>query len=358
MSRTVIPFGPQHPVLPEPIHLKLVLENETVVEALPALGYVHRGLESLVERKDYRQMLRVAERVCGICSVIHAVCYCQGVEELMGIEIPPRAAYLRTIYSELHRIHSHLLWLGLFADSFGFEALFMQCWRIREAILDVNEAVGGNRVNPSLISIGGVRDEINGEHIAFIRQKAEYVAKETKRLKSTLLNDYTVNSRTAGIGVLTRDQAYELGAAGPTLRGSGIAQDMRQLGSAAYGELDFAPITAQDGDCRARNSVRFHEVLQSVDLIRQALDKLPQGDIQAKVKGKPEGECVMRVEQPRGEVLYYLKADGTKNLKRMRIRTPTFANIPPLLAMLPGCELSDVPVIVLSVDPCISCTER
>ena len=138
MSRTIIPFGPQHPVLPEPIHLQLVMDNETVVEALPKLGYVHRGLETLTTLRDYNQMIYIVERVCGICSCIHALCFCRAIEHLMDVEVPRRAAYLRIIWSELHRMHSHLLWLGLFADALGFESLFMQFWKIRERIMYIN----------------------------------------------------------------------------------------------------------------------------------------------------------------------------------------------------------------------------
>ncbi|EPR31592.1 NADH-ubiquinone oxidoreductase chain 49kDa [Alkalidesulfovibrio alkalitolerans DSM 16529] len=358
MPRTIIPFGPQHPVLPEPIHLKLVVEDEIVTEALPQLGYVHRGLEKLTEIRDYNQMIQIVERVCGICSKIHAMCYCQGIEQMMGIEIPERAKYLRVIWSELHRIHSHLLWLGLFADAFGFESVFMQFWRIREKIMDINEATAGNRVIVSVNVVGGTRADLTPEQCSWILTELDKVEAEFKKLQKVMLDDYTVKKRTVGIGVLTREQAYSLGAAGPTLRGSGVAQDMRQLKYAAFDSLDFEPVVETGGDCYSRSKVRFLETLQSIDLVRQAIARLPMGETAVKVKGNPEGEVDMRVEQPRGELFYYLKGNGTKFMERVRIRTPTFANIPPLLAMLPGIELADVPVVVLSIDPCISCTER
>nr|WP_320193158.1 nickel-dependent hydrogenase large subunit [uncultured Desulfobacter sp.] len=357
-NKTVIPFGPQHPVLPEPLHLKLVVEDEIVKEAIPALGYVHRGLEMLAAKRDFHQMINVCERVCGICSMIHGTCFSQSIEEIMGVEVPDRAQYLRVIWSELHRLHSHLLWLGLYADAFGFEALFMQFWKIRERIMDINEATAGNRVIVSVNVVGGVRKDLSPEQLDWILKELVLVEKEFKALESTLLDDYTVKSRTVGVGVMTYDQAYELGAAGPTLRGSGVAQDMRMTGYGAYKKLDFQPVTHKDGDCYARSWVRFHEVYQSIDLVRQAIAALPAGSLAAKVKGNPEGESVVRVEQPRGECLYYVKGNGTKLLDRVRIRTPTFANIPCLLNMLPECELADVPVIVLSIDPCVSCTER
>lgn len=358
MLKTIIPFGPQHPVLPEPLHLKLTVEEEVITEAIPALGFVHRGLEMLAANRDFHQVTQVVERVCGICSMIHAMCYCQGIEAIMEIEVPPRAKFLRTIWSEVHRIQSHLLWLGLFADSFGFESLFMQLWKIREKILDLNEATTGNRIIVSVNVIGGVRRNLNSEQISWMLAELAEVELEINRLGSTLLTDYTVKKRTAGKGVITKDKAFELGLVGPTLRASGVCQDMRMLGYAAFDQIDFEPVVETEGDCYARSKVRYREVLQSIDLIRQALSRIVQGEIRTKVKGRPEGETVCRVEQPRGELLYYIKADGTKNLERLRIRTPTFANIPALLGLLPGMWLSDVPVAVLSIDPCISCTER
>jgi ech hydrogenase subunit E len=356
--KTIVPFGPQHPVLPEPIHLNLEVENEIVTGAVPAIGYVHRGLEKLCEIRDYNQMIQVCERVCGICSAIHGQCFCQSIEEMMGVEVPDRARFLRTIWGELHRIHSHLLWLGLFADGFGFESLFMQCWKIREKVMDINEATAGNRVIISVNIVGGVRRDLTPEQTRWILRELNDVEEGVKNIEATLLEDYTVKRRLKGKGVMTREDALMLGAAGPTLRGSDVAQDMRQLGYAAYNEIGYEPVSEPDGDSYSRNKVRFREVLQSIELVRRAIDQLPDGDLSVKVKGKPEGEVYHRVEQPRGECVYYTKGNGTKHLDRLRIRTPTFANIPPLLTMLPGIELADVPVVVLSIDPCISCTER
>jgi len=356
--RSIIPFGPQHPVFPEPLQVKLTVSEEVITDATPVLGYVHRGLEKLCEIRDFRQMVQVTERVCGICSMMHGMCYCQAIETLMEIPVPPRAAYLRTIWAEIHRIHSHLLWLGLFADSFGFESLFMQIWKIREIVMDIQEATSGNRVIVSVSVPGGVRRDLSPEQIRWILDNLDQVKAGIASLESTLLEDATVLKRTRGKGVLPADKARELGAVGPTLRGSGVAQDIRQTGYAAYKELDFKPVTAQDGDCHARMRVRFGEVLQSIDLIRKAADRLPAGELCSEYKGRPDGEAVARVEQPRGEVFYYIKGSGGKCLDRLHIRTPSFANIPALLTMLPGMYLSDVPVIVLSIDPCISCTER
>ncbi len=357
-TRSVVPFGPQHPVLPEPIHLDLVLEDEKVVEAIPSIGFVHRGLEKLVEKKDFNEMVYVAERICGICSFMHGMGYCEAVERIMNIEIPPRAKYLRTLWSEMSRIHSHLLWLGLLADGFGFESLFMQSWRIREKILDMFEYSTGGRVIFSVNKVGGQRKDMDNGMIADFIKIFDGMEKELKALTQTFLNDYSVGIRLKGVGLLTKQQAHDLGAVGPFMRASGIALDTRKMGYAAYPDIDFEPIISGVGDCYARTDVRIQEIFQSIDIIRQVAAKIPTGEVAVPVKGFPQGEYLMRVEQPRGEAVYYIKANGTKFLDRMRVRTPTFANLPGLLETLKGSQLADVPILILTIDPCISCTER
>jgi ech hydrogenase subunit E len=358
MARTIIPFGPQHPVLPEPIHLDLVVEDEKVVEARPSIGFVHRGLEKLVEKKDFLEFVYVAERICGICSFIHGQTYCQAVESIMDIPVPPRAHYLRTVWGELSRIHSHLLWLGLMADGMGFESLFMHSWRVRERVLDIIEATTGGRVIFGSCKIGGVRRDIEAGAIKDILAELNILEPDLREITGVFLNDNSVKRRLRGIGVLSRQEAHDLGCVGPVLRASGVAQDMRKLGYAAYQDLQMEPVTRAEGDSYARCAVRCDELFQSLSLIRQALDKIPPGEIAAKVNGNPKGEVIMRTEQPRGEVVYCLKANGARNLQRFRVRTPTFANLPAMLKLLQGCDLADVPVLVLTIDPCISCTER
>lgn len=357
-KRSIIPFGPQHPVLPEPIHLRLVVEDEKVIEALPSVGYVHRGLEKMVEVKTFNQMVYVVERICGICSCMHAQAFCQGIEELMGVEVPERAKFLRVIWAELHRMHSHLLWLGLLADAFGYESLFMQTWRIRERVMDILDKTTGNRVIISVNVVGGVRKDIDVDTKKWILESLNTIEKEIREVFNVMKDDYTVKKRTVGIGVLTGPEAYELGLVGPMARASGIDQDLRMTGYAAYDKLGFESVVEKSGDSYARMIVRLRELFQSIDLIRKALDRMPDGEINVPVKGNPNGEVISRLEQSRGEVLYYLKANGTKNLERLRVRTPTFANIAALLKIVPGTHLADVPVLVLTIDPCISCTER
>lgn len=358
MAKSVIPLGPQHPVLPEPLQLKLVMEDDRVVEALPSIGYVHRGLEKLVELKDFQQTVYIVERVCGICSFMHSMAYARGIEEMMGIQIPERAEYLRVIWAELGRVQSHLLWLGLLADAFGFESLFMESWKLREKIMDIMEMTTGNRVIISANKVGGVTKDLTNEHITYIKQTSDDIEKELKQIEGAFINNYTVKQRLVGVGVLTLDDVKEYAAVGPMARASGLKYDLRETGYSAYKYLDFEPITDTAGDSYARTVVRIKDIYQSFNLIRQAIGKLPPGDIFTPFKGFPKGEAVSRVEQPRGEAIYYMKANGTKNLARLKIRTPTFANIPALLKMLPGSSMADVPVLILTIDPCISCTER
>jgi len=357
-KRTVIPFGPQHPVLPEPLHFDLAVENETVVEAIPSIGFVHRGLEKLIEKKNFLDYVYVAERVCGICSFIHGLTYCLAVEGIMKIAPPPRANYLRVIWSELSRMHSHLMWLGFTADAFGFENLFMNAWRIREKILDIIEETTGGRVIFGSCKVGGVRKDIKKDNLEAIVKKLKKYSPDIKEITGVFARDSSVKHRLVGTGILTGEDAYDLGAVGPTLRASGVSQDMRKLGYAAYKDIDFEPITEKAGDSYARCMVRIREIFSSIDIIEQAVSKIPEGPIETKVTGVPSGEYFARAEQPRGEVIYYAKSDGTEFLKRLRIRTPTFANIPALVKLLPGCELADVPVLILTIDPCISCMER
>ncbi|MDP8261775.1 MAG: nickel-dependent hydrogenase large subunit [Candidatus Ancaeobacter aquaticus] len=357
-KRTIMPFGPQHPVLPEPIHLDLVLEDETVIEAIPSVGFIHRGLEKLVEKKDFHDFVYVAERICGICSFIHGMTYCIAIEEIMTVDVPPRAHYLRSVWSELSRIHSHLMWLGFLADAFGFENLFMNAWRIREKILDIIEETTGGRVIFGSCKIGGVRKDIDTDTLQAIVLKLEDYAKDITDITNVFLNDSTVKHRLLGTGIVTKEQAYDLGSVGPTLRASGVPQDMRVLGYAAFNAIDFEPLIETTGDSYARCKVRIREIFQSIEIIKQLAEKIPSGAIETKVTGTPNGEFFARTEQPRGEVIYYAKANGSNFLERLRIRTPTFANIPAVVKMLAGCQLADVPLLILTIDPCISCMER
>ncbi|MCI6244916.1 MAG: nickel-dependent hydrogenase large subunit [Eubacterium sp.] len=357
-TRTIIPFGPQHPVLPEPIHLDLVLEDEKIVEAIPSIGFVHRGLESLASKRNFNDYVYVFERICGICSFMHGMGYCEAVERVLGGEIPERAKYLRTIWCEMSRIHSHLLWLGLLADAFGFDALFMQCWRLREKVLDMFEISTGGRVIFSVNKVGGVLKDMDSDMLKAFIKEFKAMEKDLKKTTDVFLNDYSVESRLRGVGILSKEDAVKFGCVGPMMRASGIELDTRKLGYGAYSDIDFEIITSNECDGYARCQVRIKEIFQSIRIIEQAVEKIPGGEISVKIPGNPNGEAFVRVEQPRGEAIYYVKGDGTPYLNRARIRTPTFANLTALINLLPGSDFSDVALQVLTIDPCISCTER
>lgn len=357
-KQSIVPFGPQHPVLPEPIHIDLVLEDEKVVEAVPSIGFVHRGLEMLAEKRDFNDYQYVVERTCGICSFGHGLGYCETLEAIFNAEVPERAKFLRTFWFEMSRIHSHLLWLGLLADAFGFDALFMQAWRMREKVLDMFEESTGGRVIFSVNKIGGVLKDMDSSMINSFVDILNGMEKDIRKMTNVFLNDYSVQKRLKGVGILTKENAHRLSAAGAMARASGIEMDMRKTGYEAYNKIDFDIITSNDCDGYARCAVRIGEIFQSIEIIRQCAQKMPQGSICNPQKGNPNGEAFVRIEQPRGETIYYAKANGTKFLERFRIRTPTFTNIQSLIHILPGSELADVPIQVLTIDPCISCTER
>lgn len=358
---TVIPFGPQHPVLPEPLHLDLVVEDEKVIEAIPQIGFIHRGLEKLVETRDYNQFIYVAERICGICAMGHSLGYAETVERLMDVEVPKRAEYLRAIWHELSRVHSHLLWLGLAADAFGFESMFMHCWRLRERVLNIFEKTTGGRVILSVVKVGGVVRDIDDGTLREIVSILDGIMQDYKKIMNALLTDTSIRNRTVGVGHLSYEQAVDLSMVGPFARASNVAYDVRMLGNGAYGDLsDFAPIVDDQGDCYARVKVRCLEVLQSIEIIKELALKMPSGDIAVQVKGSPKegAQACNLLEQPRGECYYYARGNGSKNLERMRIRTPTSQNLAGMVQALEGCDLADVNMIVLTIDPCISCTER
>lgn len=361
-TRSVIPFGPQHPVLPEPVHLDLVVEDEHVIEAIPQIGYVHRGLEKLVEKRDFNQFVYVAERVCGICSFGHGWGYAMATENLIGLEIPRRAQYLRTILEELSRVHSHLLWLGLLADAFGFEALFNHCWRLRETVLDIFQETCGGRIILSITIVGGMAHDIPDEMLKRACEKLDGIKREYAEIVNTMLHDDSVASRLRGVGSISFEEAVDLSMVGPFAKGSGVEHDMRSTGFGAYGDLEhFEPIISNECDCYSRCKVRCEEVYQSIDIIKELVAKIPHDGIGNKPGPKvvvPEGRSHVLIEQPRGEAFYYVRGNGTKNLERFRMRTPTSQNLGGLVRALQGVDVADVPMIILTIDPCISCTER
>jgi Ni,Fe-hydrogenase III large subunit/NADH:ubiquinone oxidoreductase subunit C len=353
-------MGPQHPVLHEPERFSFKVDGETVVDAEMRLGYVHRGIEKAAERMMFFQDVFLVERICGICNAAHTTCFCQAVEDIGNVETPPRALYLRTIIHELNRVHSHLLLLGVAGHLLGFEALFQHVWRDREPIMDIVERITGNRLMSGFNTIGGVRRDIAPSILAKARKNVEEVRKRAKFYKMVFEEDLTLRLRTEGIGVLSKSDALKLCVEGPVARGSGIAVDVRKDDPyAAYGEIPFNVICYKECDTWARLMVRAEEVLESLDIIDYALNHIPGGRLRVRVQRKqPEGEAVSRVEAPRGELIHYVKSDGTAYPYRVKVRSPTLANLVAFPEIIRGAYIADIPAVIGSLDPCFSCTDR
>jgi NADH-quinone oxidoreductase subunit D len=360
LSYYQVPIGPQHPAIKEAFQFNFILDGEVIVDVKPRLGFVHRGIEKGMELRTWAQGIFLAERICGICNVPHTTCYCLAVEKIYGIEVPERAKYLRIIINELNRIHSHLLWIGVLGMELGFHTLFMYVWRDREKVMDLVEMISGNRVTPSMNCIGGVVYDITPEMIPVIRRNLDYLEERTKYYKSVLEEDPTIRARTVDVGVLSTGKALDLCAVGPVARASNIKSDVRfDDPYTLYDTINFNLITYDTCDVWGRAMVRVDETLESINAIRQALDKMRPGPINVKVKRiPPVGEAIARVEAPRGELLHYVKSDGKETPYRAKMRTPTLANIPSLCEMLKGYHIADIPAIVASIDPCYCCTER
>lgn len=355
-----IPIGPYHPALEEPYKLSVTCKGEVIEKADIEIGFSFRSIELLAQRRNYIQDLTLVERVCGICSSVHTATFAMAAEKLAGIEVPARGKYIRTIMLELERLHSHLLWAGIGAEVLGFQTVFMEAFNLRERVMDLLERLSGNRVHYAANTIGGVNFDL---------QEPEVVLEVMRTIKDKLANiivpafmkSLTMKDRVNGVGPLSREDALAYGAVGPLARASGLATDIRlERPYAAYSELGFQIVTAESGDVKARIVVRAMEMLESVRLIEAALENLPTGPtrIADTFPVIPAGEVVMTAEAPRGEVVYHLISDGGDIPQRLKIRTPSYVNIPAVQAMVRGQHLADLPIIQASADPCCSCTDR
>jgi Ni,Fe-hydrogenase III large subunit len=356
-----IPMGPYHPALEEPYKLDMTCEGETVCDASLHIGFNFRGIEHLAETRNYIQVIALMERVCGICSNIHTLTLCQAMEQLTGLNPPPRALYIRVVMAELERLHSHVLWAGIAAKLMGFKTMFMTCFELREKVMDVLQAISGNRVNYSMNRIGGVNRDIE-DPLALLAMIEQLESEMVRTVIPIFTTSTTAQSRCAGIGVLSHQKAVSCGVVGPTARASGVAQDLRRAAPyAAYAEMEFQTPVEKHGDVRARLLVRALEIMESCKILRQALTKMPAGEIHTGEKKIvfSTGTATSRVEAPRGEVMYSVSwVKDARNPSRVHVRTPTFVNMPAIRHMVIGARLADTPLIQASIDPCYSCTDR
>jgi NADH-quinone oxidoreductase subunit D len=359
-EKFIVPIGPQHPALKEPGNFEFTVDGEIVTDAAVRLGFVHRGIEKACETRNYTQDMYLLERVCGICSHVHATAFVLGVEKLAGVQAPPRAEAIRVLAAELERIHSHLLWFGVAAHEAGFDTLFMYTWRDREVVMDILETLSGSRVHYSVNVLGGVKIDIDQKLSDLIKKDMDFLEERTEHYMKVVTTDETFLGRTRGIGTLSRDRAKLLGAVGPTARASGVKRDIRvNAPYSGYKEFPVKMVIDQTGDLEARFVVRLKELYESYRLIKVILEKIQPGDIVTRIKRKiPEGEVISRVEAPRGELFYYIKSNGTEMPDRVKVRTPSLCNWGTITDVAVGHKLADMPMLLAGIDPCFSCNDR
>jgi NADH-quinone oxidoreductase subunit D len=358
-KETLIPIGPFHPLLEEPEFFKFYVEGEKVVDAEVRIGWNHRGIEKLAEGKTYEQDVFLVERICGICSTSHPFAFVQAAEDVSGIEVPERAQYIRTIIGDLERIHSHLLWVGLAGHFIGYNTVFMWAWKYREPVLDVFEAISGNRNHYGMFKVGGVRRDIKESDVPSLLKAIGEIEGFCSMLLKAVMDDPVIKARTKGIGVLKKSDAVAMGVLGPVARASGVAIDIRKDHPyAAYDKVNFEIIVMQDGDVFSKMAVRLLECIESVKIIRQALKAMPPGPIEAEVREVGVGEGIGQHEAPRGEVIHYIRANGSNYPERHKIRAPSFMNVASFKKTVIGESIADAALITAAVDPCYCCTER
>ncbi|MCM8794111.1 MAG: nickel-dependent hydrogenase large subunit, partial [Candidatus Omnitrophica bacterium] len=276
--KVVIPIGPYHPLQEEPEFFRLYVEGEKVVDIDIVIGYMHRGIEELSEHKHFDQVAYLVERICGICSTSHPFAYVNAMEDLAKIKVPERALYIRTIVGEMERLHSHLLWLGLAGHFIGYNTVWMWAWKYREPILDCFEMITGNRNHYAMFKIGGVRRDILDEHIPELKKMLDELSHAADMFRGAVTDDPVIKARLKGIGVLTEEQAKDFCVVGPTARASGIDIDVRRDDPyGAYGRVEWKVIVEKEGDIYAKTMVRIRELYESIKIIRQCLDKMPNG---------------------------------------------------------------------------------
>lgn len=358
-KQNLIPIGPFHPLLEEPEYFKFYVEGEKIVDAEVRIGYNHRGIEKLAESKTYEQDVFLVERICGICSTSHPFAFVQAAEDISGIEVPERAKYIRTIIGELERIHSHLLWVGLAGHFIGYNTVFMWAWKYREPVLDIFEAISGNRNHYGMFKVGGVRRDINKENIPGLLNAIKEVEKFCSMLTKAVMDDPVIQARTKGIGILNKKDAIELCVVGPVARSSGVDIDIRKDHPyAAYDKICFDKIIMKDGDVFSKAAVRLLETIESVKIIRECLKDLPEGPIDGDIREIGIGEGIGQHEAPRGEVIHYVRSNGSNYPERHKIRAPSFMNVPSFKKTVIGESIADAALITAAVDPCYCCTER
>jgi NADH-quinone oxidoreductase subunit D len=375
----ILNMGPQHPSTHGVLRVLLEIDGETVVRMMPDIGFLHTGIEKTCEAKFYQQVVPLTDRIDYLCPMTNNLCYVLAVEKLLGLEIPPKAQWLRVLLNELTRINSHLVWLGTHAMDIGALTVFLYCFREREEILKIFEMVSGQRMMTSYFRVGGIALEPPLGFFDRVRDFAGYFPERIDQYENLLTGNPIWTMRTKGVARMTAEDAIALGATGPTLRGSGVDIDLRRdMPYSSYEKFQFKVPVSQEGDVFARYMCRVQELRESTAIVRQALDGMPEGATKADAPGivlpdrekmktqmesliyhfkiitegfaVPAGEVYQAVESPRGEMGYYIVSDGTAKPYRVHMRSACFANLQTLPKMCEGRLLADVVAAIGSID--------
>jgi len=383
----VLNMGPQHPSTHGVLRLMLEIDGETIVRILPDIGYLHTGIEKTCEAKFYQQVVPLTDRIDYLCPMTNNLAYCLAVEKLLGLEIPPRGQWIRVMLNELTRINSHLVWLGTHAMDIGAMTVFLYCFREREDVLRLFEAVSGQRMMTSYFRIGGLALEPPLGFFDRVKKFIDRFPADIDEYEGLLTGNPIWVERTKGVAHISAEDCLALGGTGPTLRASGVDVDLRRDNPySGYENFKFNVPVSSDGDVFARYMVRVQELRESQKIVVQALEGLPEGPTKAdapkvvlpdreKMKTEmealiyhfkivtegftvPEGEVYMPIESPRGEMGYYVVSDGTAKPYRVHMRSPSFANLQTLAKMCEGRLIADVVAAIGSIDIVLGDVDR
>jgi NADH-quinone oxidoreductase subunit D len=386
-KHTIINMGPQHPATHGVLRVELELDGETVVRATPIVGYLHTGIEKTMESKLYYKALPCTDRMDYLAPMSNNLAYCLAVEKLMDIEVPEKVKWARVCLAELTRIKSHLVWLGTHATDIGAMTMLLYAFREREMIVELYEACGGQRMMTSYIRIGGLANDLPPDFDQRVRAFLKRMPVAMRDYEKLLTENEIFINRTRNVAVLTAEEAINLSASGPLLRGSGVKHDLRKDNPySAYEKFDFEVPIGEHGDSYDRYKIRLEEIRQSLRIIQQAIDGMPEGPYRAHVPGvvlppkedvlhkmesmifhfkiitdgfeAPRGGVYQGIESPKGEIGFYLAGDGSNKPRRVRVRPPSFINLGALPTMVEGSLLADVVVAIGTIDPVLGEVDR
>ena len=358
----VVNFGPQHPAMHGVLHLRVALEGEIIKKIDPVFGYIHRGIEKMCESYTYPQILHLTDRLDYLSGTMnrHALCLC--CEKALGLEVPERAHYIRTIFDELTRIASHLLGWGCMCMDMGSITAFVYGMRDREKIMDIFEETAGGRMMANYNVIGGVMQDIHPNFQKRVKEMIPYIRKMIKEHHILFTGNPIARGRMEGIGYLTKEKSISLGATGPSSRASGWHNDIRKIEPyASYGKVDFEEVLRPDGLTFDRYIIRLDEIEQSLRIIEQLIDNIPEGPYAAKTKAVirlPEGEFFQRVENARGQFCVHITSKGDKSPYRIKFRSPSLTLVGALKEIAMDSKIADLIMLGASLDYVIPCIDR